>query len=114
MIRYVVLAARSHVYLPHSKLSLTLCCPYAFFRGEYEGYANCRKTSPGTHNASGTSEQRRGDDVTQNTKQEYEGTSYVGTKTGSESLIDSVEKSVHEGGEATHSGEDVGQVSAGR
>jgi hypothetical protein len=50
----------------------------------------------------------------QNTKQEYEGTGTVGTKTGSECLVDSVEKSVHEDGEATHSGEDVGQVGTGR
>jgi hypothetical protein len=72
------------------------------------------KTSPGTQNASGTSEQRSGEDITQNTKQKHQGTSNVGTKTGSESLIDSVEKSVHEDGEATHSGEDIGQVGTGR
>lgn len=52
--------------------------------------------------------------MTQNTKQEYEGSSSVGTKTGSESLIDSVERSVHENGEAAHSDADVGQVGAGR
>jgi hypothetical protein len=72
------------------------------------------QSAPGQQNASGTSEQRRGEDVTQNTKQEYEGSSSVGTKTGSESLIDSVEKSVHEGGESDRSGVDVGQVSTGR
>ncbi|KAF1834104.1 hypothetical protein BDW02DRAFT_630672 [Decorospora gaudefroyi] len=72
------------------------------------------KTSYGQENASGTSEQRRGEDVAQNMKQEYEGSSSVGTKTGSESLIDCVERSVHESGNATHSGDDVGQVSAGR
>ncbi|CAN9134817.1 unnamed protein product [Alternaria alternata] len=72
------------------------------------------KSAPGQQNASGTSEQRRGEDVTQNTKQEYEGSSSVGQKTGSESLIDSIEKSVHEGGEADRSGVGVGQVSTGR
>ncbi|CAA9962857.1 hypothetical protein PTMSG1_06225 [Pyrenophora teres f. maculata] len=73
------------------------------------------KSSYGQQNASGTSEQRRGEDVTQNTKQEYEGTSSLGIKTGSESLIDSVEKSVHEGDErGGKSGADVGQVGTGR
>jgi len=53
--------------------------------------------------------------VTQNTKQEYEGTSSVGTKTASESLIHSVEKSVHEDdGEGGSSRVDIGQVGTGR
>jgi hypothetical protein len=72
------------------------------------------QSAPGQQNASGTSEQRRGEDVTQNTKQEYEGSSSVGMKTGSENLIDSVERSVHEGGDSDRSGVDIGQVTAGR
>ncbi|KAI4628259.1 hypothetical protein J4E80_002397 [Alternaria sp. BMP 0032] len=72
------------------------------------------KAAPGQQNASGTSEQRRGEDITQNTRQEYEGSSSVGTKTGSESLIDSVERSMHEGGESDRSGVDIGQITGGR
>ncbi|EDU44099.1 hypothetical protein A1F94_012868 [Pyrenophora tritici-repentis] len=55
------------------------------------------KTSYGQQNTCGTSEQRRGEDITQNTRQEYEGTGSLGMKTGSESLIDSVERSVRGG-----------------
>jgi hypothetical protein len=62
-----------------------------------------RQTSAGTKNASDTSEQRSGEDVKFNTQQDPKGSSEVGTKTGSESLIDSVESSVHERGEAEHS-----------
>ncbi|USP72840.1 hypothetical protein yc1106_00114 [Curvularia clavata] len=72
------------------------------------------KSAYGQQNASDTSEQRRGEDVTQNTRQEYEGKGDVGVKTGSESLIDSVERSVHEGVEEDRSSVDVGQVTAGR
>ncbi|KAH6881582.1 hypothetical protein BKA58DRAFT_445784 [Alternaria rosae] len=71
------------------------------------------KAAPGQQNASGTSEERRGEDVTQNTKQEYEGSSNVGTKTGGESLIESVERSMHEGGESDRSGVDIRQVTTG-
>ncbi|KAJ4346791.1 uncharacterized protein N0V89_010723 [Didymosphaeria variabile] len=58
------------------------------------------KTTYG-NNASGTSEARRGEDLS--FQQEEEGEGFVGKKTGSESLIDSVEGSVHERGEAEHS-----------
>lgn len=68
----------------------------------------------GQQNASDTSEQRRGEDVTQDTRQEYEGKGDVGVKTGSESLIDGIERSVHEGDEEDRSGMDVGQVIGGR
>lgn len=47
-------------------------------------------------NASGTSETRRGEDLS--FQQEGEGEGFVGKKTGSESLIDSIEGSVQERG----------------
>ncbi|XP_014558809.1 hypothetical protein COCVIDRAFT_93652 [Bipolaris victoriae FI3] len=72
------------------------------------------KSSYSQQNASDTSEQRRGEDVTQNTKQEYEGSSDVGVNTGSESLLDSVERSVKENGQEDRSRVDVGQVTGGR
>lgn len=52
--------------------------------------------------------------MTQNTKQEYEGDSSLGTKSGSESLMDSVEQSMHQGGDQDRSDVDVGQVTARR
>lgn len=59
--------------------------------------AKQKQTSYG-NNASGTSETRRGEDLS--FQQEGEGQGFVGKKTGSESLIDSIEGSVHERGEA--------------
>ena len=59
--------------------------------------AKQQQTSYG-NNASGTSETRRGEDLS--FQQEGEGSGFVGKKTGSESLIDSIEGSVHERGEA--------------
>lgn len=52
--------------------------------------------------------------MTQNTKQEYEGSSDVGVKTGIESLLDSVERRVKENGQEDRSRVDVGQVTGGR
>ncbi|KAF3053978.1 hypothetical protein E8E11_002373 [Didymella keratinophila] len=66
-----------------------------FDRGLSSGTAD--KTSVGTQNASGTSEQRSGADLS-----ELDGGD-KGGKSGSESLLDSVEKSVHERGEGEHS-----------
>ncbi|KAL1601917.1 hypothetical protein SLS59_005082 [Nothophoma quercina] len=54
------------------------------------------KSSVGTQNASGTSEQRSGADLSQ-------GSGDTGGKSASESLLGSVEKSVHERGEGEHS-----------
>ncbi|KAF2626641.1 hypothetical protein BU25DRAFT_411613 [Macroventuria anomochaeta] len=54
------------------------------------------KISAGTQNASGNSEQRSGADLSQEGGDK-------GGKSGSESLLDSVEKSVHERGEGEHS-----------
>ncbi|KAJ4373624.1 hypothetical protein N0V86_007767 [Didymella sp. IMI 355093] len=56
------------------------------------------KSSVGTQNASGTSEQRSGADLS-----ELDGGRDKGGKSASESLLDSVEKSVHERGEGEHS-----------
>jgi hypothetical protein len=61
------------------------------------------QTSVSGKNASDTSEQRRGEDTTYNSQTEKKGSSSVGRKTGSESLIESIEGSVHERGEAEHS-----------
>jgi len=61
------------------------------------------QSAVGQKNASDTSEQRSGEDAKFNQQTEPKGESSVGTKTGSESLIDSVERSVHEKGEAEHS-----------
>jgi hypothetical protein len=58
--------------------------------------ADDKQSSFGTQNASGTSEQRSGADLSQ-------GSGDTGGKSGSESLLDSVEKSVHERGEGEHS-----------
>ncbi|KAK3201015.1 hypothetical protein GRF29_213g664255 [Pseudopithomyces chartarum] len=57
--------------------------------------ATTDKTSFG-NNASGTSETRRGEDLSFQQEGEGEGGGFVGKKTGSESLIDSIEGSVHE------------------
>ncbi|XPT03662.1 hypothetical protein M3J09_012750 [Ascochyta lentis] len=54
------------------------------------------KISAGTQNAAGTSEQRSGADLSR-------GSGGVGGKSGSASLLDSVERSVHERGEGEHS-----------
>ncbi|KAJ4993554.1 hypothetical protein SVAN01_01102 [Stagonosporopsis vannaccii] len=56
------------------------------------------KTSAGTQNASGTSEQRSGADLSA-----LDGGQDAGGKSASESLLDSVERSVHERGEGEHS-----------
>lgn len=50
------------------------------------------QTSPGTSNASATSENRRGEDVTFTQDGGEKG--YVGVKTGSERLVDQVERSL--------------------
>lgn len=57
-----------------------------------------KQSSVGAGNASGTSEQRSGADLS-----ELDGGRDKGGKSGSESLLDSVEKSVHERGEGEHS-----------
>lgn len=54
------------------------------------------QTAAGTQNASGSSEQRSGADLSQ-------GSGDTGGKSGSASVLDGVEKSVHERGEAEHS-----------
>ncbi|CAO2647297.1 Nn.00g082190.m01.CDS01 [Neocucurbitaria sp. VM-36] len=65
------------------------------------------KSSHGQDDASGTSEQRSGEDITQSTKQESQGSGEVGKKSGGGSLMDSVEKSVHDRGEAEQSRADA-------
>ncbi|KAF2246063.1 hypothetical protein BU26DRAFT_607338 [Trematosphaeria pertusa] len=61
------------------------------------------KADAATSNASGTSEQRCGEDLA--FQQEAGEKGYVGPKTGSESLVESIERSVHERGEGEHSRE---------
>jgi hypothetical protein len=48
------------------------------------------QAEPGLHNASGTSEQRQGEDLS--FVQDPGEKGYVGTKTASENLIDTIEK----------------------
>ena len=66
------------------------------YAGHLEMYAERSQTSYG-NNASGTSETRRGEDLS--FQQGGEGEGFVGKKTGSESLIASIEGSVQEKGE---------------
>lgn len=57
-----------------------------------------RQTSAGTQNVLGTSETRSGANLS-----EFDGGKDTGAKSGSESLLDSVEKFVHKRGEGEHS-----------